>query len=319
MIESLRDRVLNGEPLSKNQALQLREAELEPLCDAADEIRRHFCGGGFDLCSIVNGKSGRCPEDCKYCAQSARYNAGAEEYPLLDCGELAERAASDHRRGVLRFSVVTSGRTLTAAETDAVCRGYRAIGERCGVSRCASHGLLSYGQLAALREAGVTRYHCNLETSRRYFPQICTTHTYDDKLKVLENAARAGLTVCSGGIIGMGETMEDRIDLALELRRLGVRSVPVNILSPIPGTPFAALPPLPEAEIRRTVALFRFLLPDAVLRLAGGRGQLPDKGASLFRGGANAAITGDMLTTAGYSVETDLALVKQLGFEVMAL
>lgn len=319
MIAEYEARVLAGEALTRADALQLWGAELEPLCQAADEIRRHFQGGGFDLCTIVNGKSGRCPEDCKYCAQSARYGAGAEEYPLLPPQELAERAAENHRRGVLRFSVVTSGRALSEAETAAACDGYRAIAGRCQISLCGSHGLLSYEQLSRLRAAGVTRYHCNLETSRRYFPAVCTTHTYDDKIAVLREARRAGLELCSGGIIGMGETPEDRIDLALELRRLGVRSVPVNILAPIPGTPFGNFPRLTEDEVCRTVAVFRFLLPNAAIRMAGGRGPLTDKGARVFRSGANAAITGDMLTTAGITIETDLQLVKQMGFEVKKL
>lgn len=316
MVESLKKSVLSGGRLTREEALQLSKAPLEPLCGAADEIRRHFCGNGIDLCSIVNAKSGRCTEDCKYCAQSAHYSGGAEEYPLLDGEALAEQAADVHKRGVPRFSAVTSGRTLSAAETDAVCAGYRAIAARCGVSLCASHGLLSLEQLRRLKEAGVTRYHNNLETSRRNFPNICTTHTYDKKLETLRNARRAGLELCSGGILGLGETMEDRIDMALELRALEVRSVPLNLLNPIPGTPFAAVPRLTPEEFRRTVALFRFLLPDAALRLAGGRGLLPDKGAAAFRSGANAAITGDMLTTAGITVETDLTLLLQLGFEV---
>lgn len=316
MVEGLKQSVLASKKLTREEALQLCQADLEPLCGAADEIRRHFCGNSFDLCSIVNAKSGRCSEDCKYCAQSAHYSGGAEAYPLLDSETLAEQAADVHKRGVLRFSAVTSGRALSPAETEAICAGYRAIGDRCGVSLCASHGLLSPEQFQLLKEAGVVRYHNNLETSRRNFPNICTTHTYDEKLTALRNARRAGLELCSGGILGLGETMEDRINMALELRALEVRSVPLNLLNPIPGTPFAAVPPLTPGEFRRTAAIFRFLLPDAALRLAGGRGLLPDKGAAAFRSGANAAITGDMLTTAGITVETDLALIRQLGYEV---
>lgn len=320
MILHLKGKVLGGRPITAEEALCLaREAELEPLCAAADEIRRFYCGHGFDLCSIVNGKSGRCPEDCKYCAQSVRYAAEVEEYPLMDPMELAERASADDERGVQRFSVVTSGRALSAAETDAACAGYRAIASRCGISLCGSHGLLSYTQLAALKAAGVTRYHCNLETSRRYFPQICTTHTYEEKIAVIKEAMRAGLEVCSGGIIGLGETMEDRVSMALELRALGVRSVPINMLTPIAGTPLQGFPPLTEEEARRTVAVFRFLLPEAALRLAAGRGRLADKGGAIFRSGANAAITGDMLTTAGITVETDRQLLRKLGFEVQKL
>lgn len=320
MIEELKQRVLSGGSATREEALRLTaEAELEPLCRAADEIRRHFCGDRFDLCAIINGKCGRCSEDCKYCAQSAHYPAEVESYPLLDAVTVARRAVSDDRRGVLRFSIVTSGRTLSAEEMESVCRAYREIGARCGVSCCASHGLLTYEQLVRLREAGVTRYHCNLETSRRNFPIICTTHTYDEKCAVIRNAQRAGLEVCSGGIIGMGEGMEDRVDLALELRELGVRSVPINVLSPIKGTPLGDRPMLMPEELLRTVAVFRFLLPDAALRLAASRGLLSDQGRAAFCAGANAAITGDMLTTAGITVETDLELVRSLGYEVARL
>lgn len=320
MITKLKERILAGGAVSRKEALRLAcEADLEPLCRAADDIRRQMCGNRFDLCAIINGKCGHCSEDCKYCAQSARYPAEVESYPLLGAEPIARRARSDCERGVLRFSVVTSGRTLTEGETDAACEAYREIGARCGIARCASHGLLDYGQLVRLREAGVTRYHCNLETSRRNFPNICTTHTYDEKCAVIRNARRAGLEVCSGGIIGMGETMEDRVDLAIELRELGVRSVPVNLLNPIRGTPFEDRPVLPPEELLRTVAVFRFLLPGAALRLAGGRGLLPDRGRAAFCSGANAAITGDMLTTAGVTVETDLALVRGLGYEVARL
>ena len=201
MITKLKERILAGGAVSRKEALRLAcEADLEPLCRAADDIRRQTCGNRFDLCAIINGKCGHCSEDCKYCAQSARYPAEVESYPLLGAEPIARRARSDCERGVLRFSVVTSGRTLTEGETDAACEAYREIGARCGIARCASHGLLDYGQLVRLREAGVTRYHCNLETSRRNFPNICTTHTYDEKCAVIRNARlrRAGGVPAAG-------------------------------------------------------------------------------------------------------------------------
>lgn len=316
-IEQAMQSALHGQGVSREQALALYETDdLETLCRAADEIRQARCGKAFDLCSIVNGKCGRCSEDCRFCAQSSRYPADTEPYPLLAANELAARAKEDDAAGVQRFSIVTAGRTLSDAETDAVCAAVRAIRETCDVSVCGSHGLLTYEQLLRLRQAGVTRYHCNLEASRRYFPQVCTTHTYDDKLAVIRNAMRAGLSVCSGLIIGMGETVADRIDLALDLRALGVCSVPVNVLTPIPGTPFEQLPALTEDEVCRTVAVFRFVLPQAAIRMAAGRGKFEDKGARIFGSGANAAITGDMLTTAGITVARDLAMLHQLGFEV---
>ena len=203
-----------------------------------------------------------------------------------------------------------------AVEVDKVCEIYAALREKCGISLCASHGLLAYNDFVKLKAAGVTRIHNNLETSRRNFPNVCTTHSYDDKIAAIKAAMRAGLEVCSGGIIGMGESFADRADMAFELRALGVKSVPLNVLNPIPGTPYEKLPRLAYNEIRRAAALFRFILPDAAIRMAGGRGLLVDKGRAVFRSGANAAISGDMLTTAGISVEEDMKMIKELGYEV---
>ena len=238
IIKACKRKVLAGESLTRGEALALlRTPEPNTLFEAADELRAHFCGNRFDLCTIVNGKSGRCTEDCRYCAQSCHYPAGVESYPLLDGDRLLEGAAYNARKGVLRYSVVTSGRRLSDGETAALCESYRRMRDAGGIALCASHGLLSFEQLCALKAAGVTRYHNNLETSRRFFPSVCTTHTYDDKLRTIRDAQRAGLTVCSGGILGLGETEEDRVDLALELRELGIRSIPLNVLNPIPGTP----------------------------------------------------------------------------------
>ena len=319
MIKQLKAKVLSGDYITREDALSLQDAELEALCLAADELRIHFCGNGFDICTIVNGKSGRCTEDCKYCAQSVHYPAEIEEYPLLDPDSLVKQAVRNHSRGILRYSVVTSGKRLSDAEADEMCTNYRAIHQNCPISLCASHGLLSYEQLVKLKAAGVTRYHNNLETSRRFFSSVCTTHTFAEKIETIQAAQRAGLTVCSGGIMGLGETMTDRIDLALELRSLGIKSIPINILNPIKGTPFETRLPLKNDEMRRITAIYRFLLPDAALRLAGGRGLLPDKGRSVFLSGANAAISGDMLTTSGISINEDLKMLSELGFEVRRL
>ena len=182
---------------------------------------------------------------------------------------------------------------------------------------CASFGLLSKADFRKVKEAGASRAHCNLETSERFFPQVCTTHTYADKIAALQAAKRAGLEVCCGGIIGLGETVEDRIDMVFLARDLGVKSIPVNVLNPIPGTPYENNPILTNEEVCRMVAIFRFIIPDAQVRLAGGRGLLGDKGEACFRGGANAAISGDMLTTAGITVETDMALLRELGYTVI--
>lgn len=317
LVEKLKSKVLAGGEVNREEALGLMDAPLEALSQAADQLREHFCGDRFDLCTIVNGKCGKCSEDCKYCAQSAHYHTSLEEsYPLLSTEELVKGAAENKRQGVLRYSIVTSGRKLSDREVDQVCESIRAIREQVGIEVCVSFGLLGEEAFRKLKEAGASRVHCNLESSRRYFPQVCTTHTYDEKIETMKAARRAWLSVCSGGIIGLGETMEDRIDMVLTARELGVKSVPVNLLNPIPGTPYEHNPVLTEDELRRVVAIFRFLIPDGNIRLAGGRGLLEDKGARCFCSGANATISGDMLTTAGITVERDLEMLRKLGYQV---
>lgn len=317
LVEKLKSKVLAGGEVTREEALELMDVPLEELSQAADQLREHFCGDRFDLCTIVNGKCGKCSEDCKYCAQSAHYHTSLEEsYPLLSTEELVKGAAENKRQGVLRYSIVTSGRKLSDREVDQVCESIRAIREQVGIEVCVSFGLLGEEAFRKLKEAGASRVHCNLESSRRYFPQVCTTHTYDEKIETMKAARRAGLSVCSGGIIGLGETMEDRIDMVLTARELGVKSVPVNLLNPIPGTPYEHNPVLTEDELRRVVAIFRFLIPDGNIRLAGGRGLLEDKGARCFCSGANAAISGDMLTTAGITVGRDVEMLHKLGYQV---
>lgn len=302
--------------ISKEDALALSGMEIEKLREAADKMRRELCGNDFDLCAIINAKSGRCSEDCKYCAQSAHYETSAEFYDLLSEEAILLEALKNERGGARRFSIVTSGRRLTDEEVETLCGIYQKIKNECGISLCASHGLLTKEQFFMLKEAGVERYHCNLETSRTYFPKVCTTHTFDDKVAAIKMAQQVGFTVCSGGIIGMGETMEDRIDLAFALRGLHIKSVPLNLLNPVRGTPFGVLPVLEEAEAERTAAVFRFILPDAQIRLAGGRINLKDRGKRMLCSGINAAISGDMLTTAGITLATDRKMIDECGFTV---
>ena len=315
-LEQLKNEILDGKLISKEEAMSLLEAPLDALCAAADELRKELCGNSFDICTIVNGKCGRCSEDCKYCAQSAHYNAHVESYPLLNTEELMAHAKYNADRGVLRYSIVTSGKRLSDAEVEQVCDSIRTIKKQVDIEICVSFGLLSPENFRKVKEAGASRVHCNLEAARDFFPTICTTHTYDDKIKVLTAAKEAGLGICSGGIMGLGESMEDRIDMALDLRALGVRSVPVNFLNPIPGTPLAHQKALSFDEKRRIIAIYRFINPTASIRLAGGRGLMEDKGEACFTAGANAAISGDMLTTAGYTIETDMKLIDKLGFRV---
>lgn len=314
--EKLKRKVLKGYAVTKEDALRLYGEPLDKLTSSADEIRKHFCGNRFDMCTIINGKCGKCSENCRFCAQSAHNATGIAEYPLLSADEIVEAAKQNAEQGVLRFSIVTSGKRLGGKEVDDMCAAVAKIKEETDISVCASFGLLDKAQFEKLKAAGVERIHNNLEASRRYFPSVCTTHGYDDKIAAIKAAQAAGLEVCSGGIMGLGETPEDRIDMAMELRELGIKSVPVNVLNPIPGTPFADNEKLTDDEVRRIVAVYRFILPDVAIRLAGGRGLLTDKGKSCFSSGANAAISGDMLTTSGITVTTDLEILKELQYEV---
>lgn len=314
--ELLKQKIFDGDQITKQEAIELYEQPLSELCRNADEIRRHFCSNGFDICTIINGKSGHCSENCRFCAQSAHNHTDAAEYPLLSTEEIVEQAKINDKQGVLRYSIVTSGKRLPDAEVNKMCEAVREIKKQTGISVCISFGLLNEEQYRKLKDAGVSRVHNNLETSRRNFPNICTTHTFDDKLNAIRAAQAAGLSVCSGGIMGLGETPEDRIDMALTLRELGIKSVPVNMLNPIPGTPMEQNKKLTSDDMRRIVAVYRFILPDASIRLAGGRGLLEDKGKGCFLSGANAAISGDMLTTAGITVKTDMELLTKLGYEV---
>lgn len=310
---------MSGDNITRAEALSLAKAPLEELCAAADEIRQAFCGSGFDICTIINGKSGRCSENCKFCAQSSAYNTGIEEYPLLDDETVIKAAKHNAERGILRFSIVTSGKRLSDADVDRVCRIVRGIKAECSISVCVSLGLLNEEQFGRLREAGVSRVHNNLETSRRFFPQICTTHTYDEKIAAIKAAQAAGLSVCSGGIAGLGETFEDLIDMAIEIRELGVRSVPINMLNPIKDTPLENNERLTNEDMRRICAIYRFINPSAAIRLAGGRIQLGDNGRACFKSGANAAISGDMLTTTGATIAKDMELLKELDYKAVML
>ena len=310
LAEKFKNYLVAGGIINKEEAEALYSSPLEELRRTANELRLHFCGNSFDLCTIINGKSGSCSEDCKYCAQSAHYCTNLEEYPLLDSDTVLKQAVYNEKSGVLRFSIVTSGRNLDDPEIEVISDIYSSLSKNCTMSLCASHGLLTFKQLKKLKEAGVSRYHCNLETSRRYFNEICTTHSYEDKLRTIKEAMKAGLEVCSGGIMGIGENM------ALELRSLGIRSIPINLLNPIKGTPLENLTPITADEAVRITATYRFILPYAAIRMAGGRSLLKDNGRSLLLSGVNAAITGDMLTTCGTGISEDIVMLKDLGFEV---
>lgn len=316
MLKKLTEKISNQNyHITKQEALSLVTVDLQELSLLAEKIKKKFCGNKFDMCSIINGKSGKCSENCKFCAQSSHYKTSIKKYPLLNNENIFKEAKHNSDKNVKRFSIVTSGKKLTNQEIDLICQAYKRIKNECDILLCASMGFLSYEQLVKLKQAGVIRYHCNLETSRKFFPNICTTHTYDDKINTINIAKKVGLEICSGGIFGLGETFEDRIDMFFELYNLGIKSIPINVLNPIKCTPFEHNKILSQEEINRTVAIARFILPDAFIRLAGGRLLFKDKGVSMFSCGANATITGDMLTTLGTSIDEDFDTIKVLGLK----
>ena len=317
MLKKLTNKIINERyHISKSEATELLNTDLKVLSYCAEQIRKKFCDSKFDMCSIINGKSGKCSENCKFCAQSAHYKTNIKEYSLLDTNSIFNVAKHNWNKKVKRFSIVTSGKKLTDEEIDLVCKTYEKIKKECNIMLCASMGLLTKQQFIKLKKSGVSRYHCNLETSREFFPNICTTHTYDDKINAINIAKKIGFEICSGGIFGMGETFQDRIDMFFEIYNLGIKSVPINILNPIKNTPFENNKILSQEEVLRIVAIARFILPDAFIRLAGGRLLFKDKGVSLFSSGANATITGDMLTTNGTSIGEDCDTINKLGFKI---
>lgn len=318
MINEIKERAIKGEGATVDEALKLNELyDTETLCAAANEIRRARCGNHIDTCSIVNARSGRCGEDCKWCAQSKHYNTGVTEYEIVAESDMMKVLDQATVNGVGRFSLVTSGRKVAPRDLDRFCDLYRKARAKSDIFLCASMGLLSKDELEKLWDAGVRRYHCNLETGSTYFGKLCTTHTTEDKLKTIRAAREVGMEVCSGGIIGMGESMGDRLEMTSEARDAGAVSIPMNILNPIPGTPLEGQVPLSEDEVVRTAALMRFVAPDVEIRFAGGRSRMSDEAVEMMlRGGVNAALVGDMLTTVGNDINEDKILFKRLGFEM---
>lgn len=314
----LAEDIINGKRISREDDLSVFiDCDLQELCEGADKIREYFVGKKVDLCSIINGRSGRCPEDCKYCAQSAHHNTECEIYDFLAEEIIVDACKLNEREGVDRFSIVTAGRALTGEEFEKAIHAYETMNAECkNIELCASMGFLSKEQLHRLHEVGVTSYHHNIETSKRNFPNICTTHTYEQKMATLKMVKDEGMYVCSGGILGMGETWEDRLDMAISLAEVGADSIPLNALMPIKGTPLENLPLLTEDEILRTIAFFRYINPKADIRLAAGRALLTNDGEKAFQSGASATITGNMLTTvACATIRSDHELLKKIGRE----
>lgn len=319
-IEAVSRKVLERKDVTPEEVFDLSQVEganLFFLMAAANRIRAYFLGDRLDLCSIINAKSGRCGEDCIFCAQSSHYQTGVKSFPLVLKEEIlaAARRATEVKAG--RFGIVTSGRRVKEKELQAIAETLRQMKEEgIPLSRCASLGSLSVQEARRLKEAGLQRYHHNLESSPDFFPQICTTHTFEERVSTVKIAKEAGLEVCSGGIFGLGESLAQRIRLAFLLKELEVDAVPLNFLQPIPVTPVEHLPSLPPLEILKIVALFRFILPTKDIKVCGGREHnLRSLQPFIFISGANGMLIGDYLTTKGQAPHLDLEMIEDLGLK----
>lgn len=316
-IQQLAEEIIGGRRLTRDEDLSFFEnADLKELTAGANDIRKSLCGNHVDLCTIINGKGGRCSENCKFCAQSAHNPTGCEEYGILEPAVVLADCKEKQQAGVHAYSIVTAGRKVEGKELETLIHTYELLHKECNVRLCASLGLISKEAFTRLKEVGVEMYHANIETSKRNFPNVCTTHTYEDKIQEIQLAKNAGLRVCSGGIIGMGETWQDRVDMAVSLAELKIDSIPINALIPVKGTPFGDVTPLTEDEILRTVAMFRFVNPTSYIRMAAGRNYFMDGGKKLFLSGVNATITGDMLTTVGNNTQQDKEMLTTMGFDL---
>lgn len=299
--------------MHSNQYSHLLIDPLEKVVALADSLRQEHEGETFDLCTITNAKSGSCTEDCRFCAQSGHYSTEIREYPLKPKKEMLDEAYAAKKNGAHRFCIVTSGNTLTEQDLSTVAETVTAVRDEVGMPCDASLGALPLFQLKMLKGAGLSRYHHNIETSRNFYPKIVSTHEYDERVNTVKAAKEAGLEVCSGGIIGLGESWQDRIDMAVLLKELDVDSVPINILNPIKGTPLEGSDNITPVDAIRTIAIFRIILKDKTIKVAAGREtKLKDHQELAFRAGANGMLIGGYLTIKGRPVEEDQVLVAKV-------
>ncbi len=318
-LEQLTAKVLAGGELNAGEAQALTVIEGEDLYDlfyAANRLRREFRGSGVSFCSVINARSGRCPMDCAFCSQSGKHGTNVEEYPLVGKEKVLAAALDMRSLGANSFGIVTSGLRLSEEEFGRVVEMLSAMLEQ-GVTPCASLGMIDKSRADKLKSAGVHRYHHNLETAGSFYPSVCTTQKYERKLETIRVAKAAGLKVCSGGIFGLGESWEQRIELAITLRELDVDAVPLNFLTPVKGTPMGKRPLLPALEALKIVSIYKFLLPQVEIKICGGRELIMgDLQPLMYLAGADGAMIGNYLTTKGRPAEEDLEMVEKLGLRV---
>jgi biotin synthase len=318
-IDRLGEKTLSGKGIDRDEALSLAvdSADTYDLMHAANGIRRKFFENTVSFCSIVNAKSGLCPNDCAFCSQSSHYSTGIGASDIVDPDEAIRASGEAAENGAAHFGLVTSGMKLNKEDIDKIVEMVQMISSENKILPCVSLGELDEKEARALYDAGLRKYHHNLETSREFYPRICSTYEYERKLRTLRIAKGTGLEICCGGIFGLGETWEDRIDMAMAIRDLDAASIPINFLRPVEGTPLGSKRTLEPLEALRIVAIYRFIFPDKTIKVCGGREYvLRDLQSLMFFAGANGAMLGNYLTTPGRSVEEDLQMIRDLGLEL---
>ena len=314
-LSTLKDNILNGHQVTLEEAKTISQTKnIYSLFLLANEIRENYFSNHVSLCSIVNAKSGYCPEDCSFCSQSSQFATESPKYKLYTIDELKTSIDNASKSGATEFSLVTSGKKIhDKSELKTLAEAIKYTKDNSQMEACTSLGLMDKDDLLFLKEFGMDHFHHNLETSRTHFPNIVSSHTYDEEIDVVKNAKQIGLYTCCGGIFGMGENWEQRIELAFDLRDLDVDTIPINFLNPMPGTPLASLPLLEPLEALKIVALYRFILPNKNIMVMGGREKiLGDLQSWIFFAGANGMLLGNYLTTKGRSVEDDLKMLDDL-------
>lgn len=320
---SILEKILGGYRYSDEEQL-VREAVALPredLYEVCHQITEKLCGRGFDTCSIINTKSGLCSEDCKWCAQSRHFNTSCDTYPALESSKVLPLAKHNSELGIKRFSLVASGKRPSRKELEQYCHTLEVLREQIPTLQlCASLGLAGKEAMQQLAAVGCTTYHCNMESAPSFFPTLCSTHTQQEKEETLAAARAVGMRCCSGGIIGMGETRLQRAEMALYLQRLGIESIPLNILHPISGTPLGNRTPMDADEVLLSISIFRLANPTAFIRFSGGRALLSEEvqRKALYIG-VNAAITGGLLTTTASVTEKDMSLFTEVGYDVSGI
>jgi biotin synthase len=321
-IRKIGDKALGGKNVSMKDVLPLLGAKGPDILDlaaVANRVREEFNGNKIDLCLLLNAKSGRCPEDCAFCAQSAHHKTEAPVYPLMDMNRIVEEAREAQRKGTGRFCLITSGRELNDKEFETILGALDRIRRETTLDLDCSLGTLNEERAESLKKVGVTRYNHNVETAESHFHKICSTHSFRDRVKTIEVLKELGFSICCGGIIGLGESPEQRLELAFSLRQLGIDCIPFNILNPRPGTPLEHSESIPPMEIIKTISLFRLVLPKGTIKIAGGReANLRDLQSLALLAGANGLIVGNYLTTPGRNAEDDLTMIRDVGFQIKA-